>query len=301
MTAPNVTATSTPTPNAAATSGVPTGTPAPTPTSPTGAQETGFKFTPAPGIPEWLVGKSAAEAAALANQLYAQNQRYMYQPQPQPVAQSYQPPVPQAPAFEQPKQEEWLSDPAGATKRYAEYLQQTQFAPQLQQQATIAAQTNRELVKLQRADEFRRWGPEIDMTLQQIAPNPANHTPQNIAAVVDMVKARHVDELIAEERAKYQNELGGAALRPTGASGGASGASQMALGSVDLDKLPPGYRDALRALNVTNSTIDEFLLRTVVRAGLEPDLDKARERWTKQVMRGDIFSDNKTYESGIYA
>lgn len=254
------------------------------------------------------MGKTANDAANLARELYMQNQRLAQQPQPYPGSSApqytgqYQPPAPPPvqQAYEAPKPEDWISDPATATRRYAEHLQQTQFAPQLQAQAAVAAQTNRELVKLQRADEFRRWGPEIDMTLQQMAPNPSLHTPQNISAVVDMVKARHVDELIAEGRQKYQNELGGASLRPSGAPGG-TGASQMASGSVDLEKLPPGYRDALRSLNVDNRTIDEFLHRTYVRSGLEPSIDAARERWTKQVQRGDVFSDNRTVDSPVYS
>lgn len=206
---------------------------------------------------------------------------------------------PSAPQPEMPKQEEWLSDSATAARKYAEYLQATQFAPALRAQAIGTAQTNRELVKLQRQDEFRRWGPEIEMTLQQMAPDPVNWTPMNITAVVDMVKARHVNELIAEERAKYTNELGGTALRPS--TGGAPGAtSAMASNTVDLEKLPPGYRDALKTLAVDQRTIDEFLYRTYVKGGMEPDLDKARERWVKQVQRGDVFSDNRTLESQVY-
>ena len=223
----------------------------------------------------------------MQNQLLSQQLQAQRMPQPAPV------PVP-----EPPRPEEWLSDQAGATRRYADYLAATQFTPQLQSMAAQNAQTNRQLVQLQRQDEFKRWGPEIDTTLQQMAPNPATWTPQNIGAVVDMVKARHVNELIAEERQKYQNELGGAALRPTGANGAPT--SALATNQVDFDKMPAGYRDALKAINVDQRTIDEFLFRTYVKGGLEPDIDKARERWVKQVQRGDVFSDNRSVESPVY-
>src|SRR5438876_8245554 len=311
MTAPNVTA---PSPTASTpppTTSVPptTATPGISPSTsvaPSGAQDTGFRYTAGPNVPDYLVGRTPADAAILMQQVMAQNQQLAarsWQPQAaqpqqygyQPQQPAYQPPPP---ALEPPKPEEWLSDQAGATKRYADYLAATQFAPQLQAQAAQTAQTNRTLVQLQRPDEFRRWGPEIDITLQQMAPNPASWTPQNVGAVVDMVKARHVNELIAEERAKFTNELGGASMRPSGANG--VGTSALATNTVDFDKLPPGYRDALKAINVDQRTIDEFLYRTYVKSGLETDIDKARERWVKQVQRGDVFSDNRTVESPVY-
>ena len=217
---------------------------------------------------------------------------YGYQPAPAAPS-AFQ--APSAP--ELPKHEDWLANPAEATKRYADYLQATQFAPQLQQQAAAMAKTNRQLAQMQRADEFKRWGPEIDMTLNQMAPNPTAWTTDNILAVVDMVKARHVNELIAEERAKYTNELGGTSVRPSGSPGATS---QMGVNQVDFEKLPPGYKDALNAKGVTQRVIDEFLERTYVKSGMEPNLDKARERWIKQVQRGDVFSDFVTVESPVY-
>lgn len=318
MTAPNVNATSpaptTPTPS---TSAAPTGaaaTQGSTTAAPVArAEDTGFRYGADQG---YLAGKTPAEAKALFDQLYQQNQQLAARawqqpgaPVTAPMQPSYAPSQPNYAPYAQPgpvrvqppeppKQEEFLSDPAGATKRYADYLQATQFGPQLQQQAAATAQTNRQLVAMQRADEFKRWGPEIDMTLQQMAPDPVAWTPQNIASVVDIVKARHVNELIAEDRARYANELGGASVRPS--AGGGTATSATASNTLDFDKMPPGYRDALKSLNVDQRTIDEFLMRTYIRSGLEPDLDKARDRWTKQVQRGDVFSDHKTLESPVY-
>jgi hypothetical protein len=309
MTAPNVTAPSPlATPPAPSTSGAPT-TATPTPAS-TPAPNEPIRLTAAQVPPDgqWMVGKTLEEVAAESARMYQTMQQRAYMPTGGTIPQQtptygYQAPsAPQGPPSaitpELPKQEDWLADPASATRKYAEYLQATQFGPMLQQQAATAAQTNRSLVAMQRADEFRRWGPEIDMTLQRMAPDLSRWTPDNINFIVDSVKAKHIHELMAEDRAKYQNELGGAAVRPSGAAGGPT--TQMASATVDFDKLPPGYKDALQAKGVTQRVIDEFLWRTYVKSGMEPDIDKARERWVKQVQRGDVFSDNVTVESPVY-
>jgi len=255
-----------------------------------------------------MTGLTIEEIAQRGAQMYQTLQNRPWQPAGAPVAPQapsygYQaPPAPpsafQAPqVLDVPKPEDWLSNPSGAAERYAQYLQQTQIVPQMRAQAQQAAQTNRELVKLQRVDEFRRWGPEIEATLQQMAPDPTAWTPQNIGAVVDMVKARHVNELIAEERAKYTNELGGATVRP---GGGAAPTSQMGANQVDFEKLPPGYKEALHAKGVNQRVIDEFLTRTYVHSNMEPDIDAARARWVQQVMKGDVFSDHVVVESPVH-
>jgi hypothetical protein len=315
MTAPNVTATNpSPTSPAPTTSAPPTGetqTPASTPAPPrTGAEETGFKFNTGP---DWLRGKTASEAADLAQRLYEQNQQLAQQvmnrgaapmapsvpygvPTQQPAWQPNPPQwTPQPPSL--PSQEEWLANPAQSADRYSQYLQ-TMQAQQMNPMVAQVASTNRELVRVQRTDDFKRWGPEIDMAINQFAPDPQARTPQNLLAIVDMVKARHIDEIVAEKTASLKNELGGAAIRPSGS--GQPGTSTVAAGNVDFDKMPPQYALALKRLNVDAKTIDEFLYRTYVKSGMEPDIDKARERWVTQVNKGDVFSDNKELASGVY-
>lgn len=198
-----------------------------------------------------------------------------------------------------PTQAEWLENPTLATQRYTDYLHQTQVLPALRAAALQTAATNKRLVQMQRQDEFRRWGPEIEATLEKMAPDPTSWTPDNMNSVVDVVKARHVNELIAEERAQYSNELGGFSMRPS-APRSAPSRGPISGGNIDLDKLPPGYGDALKALAVDQRTIDEFLTRTYCKSGMEPDLNAARARWIQQVQRGDVFSDNRTLESKVF-
>lgn len=314
MTAPNVTP---PLPvippNPASTSGTPsTGVPPATGSTPSGAQDTGFRYTAAPGVPDYLVGKTAAEAADLMTQLVTQNQRLAQQTMggqtgaPPYTAPAYPaaayPTAPYAtatiPAISKPTAEDFMNRPAEATEQYAAYLEQTRWNPQFAATAASQAQLAREMVALRRPEDFKRYGPEIDMALQQLAPNPTVRTPDNINAVVDMVRGRHVEDLVAEERAKHQNALGGAAARSDG--GGIPGASPSGSNAVDLEKLPMNFQAALKRLNLDQHTIDEFLIGAYVKTGMELTLEAARERWVKQASRGDIVTDGKEYLSGIY-
>src|SRR5690348_122276 len=106
MTAPNVNAppNSNPTPPAS-TSGALTSPTAgqPTPNAPASsnaaAQDTGFRY--GPGVADFLVGKTAQEAADLAARLYEQNKalaQQAWQRPAQPPQPGYQPSMP-APAY----------------------------------------------------------------------------------------------------------------------------------------------------------------------------------------------------------
>ena len=254
MTAPNVTPTPSPTPTPpTSTSGTPsTGVPAGNISTP-GAQDTGFRYTSAPNVPDYLVGKSPAETAQLVQQLVEQNQKLAtrfappqnYAP-PQPNYTGYTAPQNYAPApaaITRPTQDQFIQQPAEATEQYVAWLEQTKYQPQFQAQAASQAQLSREMVALRRPEDFKRYGPEIDLTLQKVAPDPANWTPENINYVVDMVRGRHVEDLLAEERSRHQNALGGASARPDG--GGAPGSSPSASNAIDLEKLPANFQAAL--------------------------------------------------------
>jgi len=242
-----------------------------------------------------MVGKPIKEMAALYQQMAAAvrqpQQQAQYQPPPQPATQVAGPPQP-------PTEQEFLMNPAQATQRYAEYLEATRWRPQQDQQTAQMAQTNRSLVEIQRSEDFKRWGPEIDLKLRELAPNPAQWTSQNINAVVDIVRAQHVNDLVSEEvDRRIKSQLGGATLRPD-AQGGAPGVPQAA--QLDFEKFPKNYAQALKRLGITAGEVDEFLQKSYVNSGMEQSLDAARERWVKQVMRGDIVTDGREYLSGVY-
>lgn len=317
MTAPNVTPTPSPIPpNPVSTSGTPsTGAPAGNVSTPSGAQDTGFRYTSSPNVPDYLVGKNPAEAAALIQQLVDQNQKLAsqrmggYAPaNPQPNYTGYTAPqnypsnfgyAPPPAPIAKPTADDFIQRPAEATEQYANYIEQTRWNPQLQAQAANQAQMAREMVALRRPEDFKRYGPEIDLTLQKVAPDPSNWTPENINYVVDMVRGRHVDDLLAEERSRHQNALGGASARPDG-GGGAPGSSPATTNAIDLEKLPANYQAALKRLNLDQHSIDEFLVGSYLKTGMEPNLDAARQRWVAQAQRGDIVTDGREFLSGVY-
>lgn len=283
MTAPNVTASpaspnpeTVPTPSAPPTSG----TPAATPSTPNPLEQR----LPTTGVPEFLAGKTVQDVATLAQQLYQQNQQLAsrsYAQPAQPVAQ----PAPVAP--QPPPAELFLTDPQRATQLQAEYMDKTQFQPRFQNLIAQNARQARSIVEIQRGQDFKKWGPEIDLELQKYGPE--THTPENIAVVVDMVRARHVNEIVAEEIARQQREGIGNTARPSGTA--VPGLTPQGSGTIDMEKLPPNYAQALRRANVTQGVIDEFLVNNYIRTGRAKSLDDARTKWTEQAMKGDVITD----------
>ena len=240
------------------------------------------RYKAGPGIPEYLVGKSMSEGAALTAQLY--NQLI-----------SSGPPLPSlggggttgAPATRlppgAPDPDEFIHDPAGATQRLLNRVRQTELVPEFQARDNVIGQQAMALAQLQFPNEFKRWGPEIAMMVDQIP--GAQRTPQAVGLAVDVIRSRHLDELVAEQaNAKIKNLVEGGQLRPQGADG-ATGAGVH--NRVDFEQLPPGYRAHLNRLGVTYSDVDEVLRKAY------PDLplNKAREKWMKSAMRGDVITD----------
>lgn len=251
-----------------------------------------------------MIGRTVAEVANLSQQMSAQLARPgVASPQPGYSQPAYPPqyaqpqypqavPPPQAPQI--PSQDDFITRPAEATKQYMEYLKQTEFQPWQQQTTTAVASTNRALAELQDPDTFKRWGPEVDLTLRQYAPNPEAWTVENIKKVAAIVRSNHIDE-IAEERARQiaaqrdsQAGSAGGTLRPDAIGG--MGASAAGSNQLDYTKLPPMYSKVLQRVGVDQQTLDEFLTATKVRhEGLS--LDQARAKWMEEAQKGDIFTD----------
>ena len=218
-----------------------------------------------------MQGKTAAEAAEITDQLYKQvvaSQSLAQTPlhfggnsplYAQPVSQQQPPQAPSA------------QDPFAA------------FAPELQQRDEMLGGQARALAALQYPDDFRRWGPDIDQALAQIA--PAQRTPQVVDWIVAGVRGRHINELTDEFAKRRIDELvQGGTLRPQTAG---EGAGEFTSNRVDFDKLPPRYASVLKNLGVTASDIDNMLPKVY------PDLPlaKAREKWVAAASKGDVITD----------
>jgi len=145
------------------------------------------------------------------------------------------------------------------------------------------------------ADEFRRWGPEIDILAQQIP--TANRSADAYKMITEVVRSRHVDELAnerADARLKQLVETG--QMRPQTAAG--AGTTATTADTLDLDKLPPNYRSVLRSLGITSDHLDETL------RSLYPALSigDARKKWFEAASKGDVITDGRKFEyEGTYS
>ena len=129
-----------------------------------------------------------------------------------------------------------------------------QPAPIDQNARNLAAQSVWGLIQVQRPDDFKRWGDEINREASKL---PVEHwTLDNLKIVVDIVKSRHIDELAAEKAQRLVDES-----HPTIRSGGSGGSGsgpytqQRTLAS---DTLPQGWVDRARAAGINEATVREF-------------------------------------------
>lgn len=107
-------------------------------------------------------------------------------------------------------------------------------------------------VQMQRADDFRRWGPEINIELQKLPME--SWTLDNLKILVDIVKSRHIDELAAEKAEQLRNDPH-PTIRAGGGSGGGTHTPQLTL---EQDGLPKDWVDKLRAQGIDEAKVQEF-------------------------------------------
>lgn len=236
---------------------------------------------------EWQRGRTAAEVGELSNQMYQMYLSGQGAPQPQqpqyPTQQhAYPQQQPPQPQVAPPTPDEWSMDPATAYQKQLAYDQATKFDPVIRQQQEMLAQTGRELARMKYKDEFTRWGPEIDILLQQVP--VGQRTSQTYDMVVDMVRGRHAREIQQEEveRAIAQRLKSGDVTRPQPAAG--QGTTVPADGRLDLDdkRFPSWWRDWCKTNNVDGRVMDDWLMQTKFYGS---DLAKARETYMRVVER----------------
>jgi len=207
---------------------------------------------------------------------------------------SYNAPPAPAPAAapQPPSPDEFLSNPAEATRKQIEYLRATEFAPAMAANQHTTAQMARGMAEMRDPDAFKRFGPEIDLELRRFGME--TWTPDNVKIVVDMVKGRHVHEISEELVTKRAEEKLKQMLGPNATlrSDSLGGTSAAVTNTLDFEKLPPNYSTVLKRLGVTPEHLDEFLTKTQVNA-LGVPLHKAREAWFKQAESGDIITDGR--------
>lgn len=247
---------------------------------------------------EFLRGRTADEAAQLQQQMYQAmlsggpvpgQQQYQQQPfggqQVSPQNQYYgnlpqQPTQPAQPA--PPTAEDWQLDPAAAYQRQAAYDRATQYDPIIQQQQATTGQMSRELVSLKYQDEFRRWGPEIDLLMQEVPLHQRSVQAYNMA--VDVVRGRHAREITQEQidKALEGRIQSGDVVRPDATQ--VAGTSPVDDGRLNLEdeSLPKWWREWCVNNKVTPRDMDTFLMDTKFYGN---DLNKARKTYMEVVKR----------------
>jgi hypothetical protein len=175
------------------------------------------------------------------------------QPQRQVTQQQTQATQPQAATM--PTADDYTLDPVAATQRTLEYNYGVRVQPVLDQIAAQLAGTGRQVASMQYADEFKRWGPEIDQLVVNVPPQ--QRTGELYAQAVRLVKANHIDELATERMTAKLAEMGVGDRT----SGGGTVASVTA-GAVDLTKLSPEYKAAMDAMGIGPAELHEFLGKT---------------------------------------
>jgi hypothetical protein len=186
-----------------------------------------------------------------------------------------------------PTQEEWLQDPATAYQKAIAYDRATQFDPAIQQTREGLAQMARTQATMKYADEFKRWGPEIDLLASQLPTD--QRSAQAFDWIVDMVRGRHAHEIREEEiEQRVQERIeAGSIVRPQPS---APGASPTDVGHIDLgsDELPAWFRDECAKVGIKPRDLDDFLLTTKFYG---TDLMKARKDYLAALKRDGAVAD----------
>lgn len=127
------------------------------------------------------------------------------------------------------------------------------FVPQQNTAVELAASANVGLVRQMHAQDFARFGREIENRIAQV---PAHlRTLDNLQMVVKMVRSDHVDE-IAHERAQQLVSSMDPTLRSTG--NGAPPVPASRENTLDADTIPSEWKRRALAAGITDRTVEEF-------------------------------------------
>ena len=244
----------TPTPDGSST---PPGLSAAPPALPAPPSLTEFRFPDSAEIEPWARGKTAAEVLAIGKTMntvlekfnqqgavqHPAQPQYQSQPQYQQPQYGYQQPPPPVETL---GDDEFLT--GRQVKLFGQQLAQS-MAPQFQQAVNLAAQTAVGVAQTRYADEFKRWGPEINALVANMPRETLSL--DNIGLVVDVVRGRHYRELVDDAARQRAAEMV-PSLRPNGGATEPPGPS-------GLDaQVPPDWSAKARSVGLGDAEIREF-------------------------------------------
>ena len=117
----------------------------------------------------------------------------------------------------------------------------------------LAAQSVYANIRTQYADEYKRWGSEIDAEVRKL---PVEYwTYDALTTIVKMVRANHLDELVAD-KAKRLNEESYPTIRS--GSGGSGSGPQFQQTNLDSESVPKSWALAAKTAGITEAEVREF-------------------------------------------
>ncbi len=228
--------------------------PSGTPTKDSGAELSNmvapeYRYPDNETVPEYLRGKTAADAAQLLQGLVSQVGRGAAQPQQQEL-----PP---------PQDDEYVT---AAHLRQAQQQAVAQMSPWLATVADQQATMSYNLAKREDAEIFKKYEPEIISVLQRIPRQ--NWTLDAVKNAVTYVKGNHVNELLAEHTRKIESTMAGT-MRSTGRAGSPTDSPNPDTIAARLAKTPASWlaranrmgineTDVLLFCQANDMTADEF-------------------------------------------
>ena len=188
-------------------------------------------------VPEYLRGKTAADAAALLQGLVSQVGRGAAQP-----AQDLPPP----------QDDEYVT---AAHLKQAQQQAINQMSPWLATVADQQATMSYNLAKREDAEIFKKYEPEIISVLQRIPRQ--NWTLDAVKNAVTYVKGNHVEEILAEHTRKIESTMAGT-MRSTGRAGSPTDSQTQDTVGQRLGKTPDSWKAHAQAVGITDQQVYEF-------------------------------------------
>ena len=197
-----------------------------------------FRYPTDESVPEYLRGKTAADAAQLLQGLVESVGRGQQAPPSQPV---------QAAA-----DDDYVT---GAQVRQVQQQALAQVNPWLQTVADQQATFGYNLAKRDHPDIFKKYEPEIISVLNRVP--RANWTIDVIENAVKFVKGNHVDEILAE-RTRILESTMHSTMRSTGRAGLSPDSPIPETVSERLEKTPDAWKTHARAVGITDEQVHDF-------------------------------------------
>ena len=154
-----------------------------------------------------------------------------------------------------------------AMKQYLQQASQQYVQPQMQQVYAQNAGMALNLVQQRHADDFKRYGPEINGLIASVPLE--QRTLDNLERLVKFVRSEHLDQLVEEKAETRARELAGqmgSGLRSSGAPTGATPPVDNPA-SVNNESLPSQWREKAAKVGLTDQTVREFCVAN----GMTPD------------------------------